>query len=183
MDFRPFVVILPILLLIGCTSGPVCNKPYIIVGKECCLDRNDDKICDKDEVPNTTSTTTTTTSTTTTSSTTTVAKGYSGRGELVNLELSKSEVYLGEVVEVKATFRNLGLSEITSYLRCNIVSSGDEIIQVVYGEEIAVPSGQDGPVIAYFTPSKPGRYIIKGRIYYSDRMTSERIATLNVKAP
>ena len=29
---------------------PVCNKPYILVGTECCLDQNDNSICDKDEV-------------------------------------------------------------------------------------------------------------------------------------
>src|SRR3989344_692516 len=27
----------------------VCNKPYIQVGSECCLDENDNKVCDKDE--------------------------------------------------------------------------------------------------------------------------------------
>lgn len=27
----------------------VCNKPYIQVGSECCLDKNGDKVCDKDE--------------------------------------------------------------------------------------------------------------------------------------
>jgi len=36
------------------TSKVVCNKPYILVGTECCLDRDDNSICDKDElvVPN-----------------------------------------------------------------------------------------------------------------------------------
>lgn len=28
----------------------VCNKPYIQVGKDCCLDKDDNGICDKDEV-------------------------------------------------------------------------------------------------------------------------------------
>lgn len=28
----------------------VCNKPYIHVGIECCLDKDDNKICDKDEL-------------------------------------------------------------------------------------------------------------------------------------
>ncbi len=27
----------------------VCNKPYIRIGMECCLDQNDNKICDRDE--------------------------------------------------------------------------------------------------------------------------------------
>ena len=26
-----------------------CNLPYIKVGSECCLDKNDNKICDRDE--------------------------------------------------------------------------------------------------------------------------------------
>lgn len=43
----------------GCDSGitggvvaplqPVCNKPYILVGTDCCLDQNDNSICDLDE--------------------------------------------------------------------------------------------------------------------------------------
>jgi hypothetical protein len=34
-------------------QGPVCNKPYILVGVDCCLDQNDNSICDKDEAPST----------------------------------------------------------------------------------------------------------------------------------
>jgi len=34
----------------GITGGAVtCNTPYILVGNDCCLDSNDNKICDKDE--------------------------------------------------------------------------------------------------------------------------------------
>ena len=32
------------------TQQPVCNKPYILVGNDCCLDKDDNSICDKDEV-------------------------------------------------------------------------------------------------------------------------------------
>jgi hypothetical protein len=40
-----------LLVLIGCSTQPtvVCNKPYILVGTECCLDQNDNSVCDKDE--------------------------------------------------------------------------------------------------------------------------------------
>jgi hypothetical protein len=31
----------------GCT--PTCNKPYILVGTGCCLDQNDNNVCDSDE--------------------------------------------------------------------------------------------------------------------------------------
>lgn len=42
----------------------ICNKPYIRVGTNCCLDKNDNKICDNDEPVISTTTTTTTTTTT-----------------------------------------------------------------------------------------------------------------------
>lgn len=45
------LVILVLLVLVSACTGPrvVCNKPYIRVGTECCLDYNDNKVCDKDE--------------------------------------------------------------------------------------------------------------------------------------
>ena len=30
-------------------QGVTCNKPYILVGQNCCLDQNDNRICDSDE--------------------------------------------------------------------------------------------------------------------------------------
>ncbi|MFH1055234.1 MAG: hypothetical protein V1744_03970 [Candidatus Altiarchaeota archaeon] len=42
-----------IFLVLGCIcSGSTCNKPYIPVGQECCLDQNGNNICDKDESEN-----------------------------------------------------------------------------------------------------------------------------------
>ena len=47
-------VIILVLVVIGliissCGSKPTCNKPYILVGNECCLDKDGNSICDKDE--------------------------------------------------------------------------------------------------------------------------------------
>ena len=41
-----------LVFIVGCFNKEkqiVCNKPYILVGVECCLDKNDNSICDKDE--------------------------------------------------------------------------------------------------------------------------------------
>ncbi len=47
------LVILSLLLLVACNSteqsSVVCNKPYIQVGTDCCLDVDDNSICDEDE--------------------------------------------------------------------------------------------------------------------------------------
>jgi len=46
-----FVIIVSCLILAGCQSQQkmTCNKPYILVGSECCLDKDNNAICDKDE--------------------------------------------------------------------------------------------------------------------------------------
>ncbi len=44
-----YFILVALILICGC-SGIVCNSPYILVGKECCLDKDDNRICDKDEV-------------------------------------------------------------------------------------------------------------------------------------
>jgi len=59
------LAILGVLALVGCTGSKtdtvtedvvpeppqqvVCNSPYILVGTSCCLDQNDNSICDTDE--------------------------------------------------------------------------------------------------------------------------------------
>lgn len=47
------VIILVLLLLIitACSKSQevICNKPYLLVGKDCCLDQNNNNVCDKDE--------------------------------------------------------------------------------------------------------------------------------------
>lgn len=54
MESKLLFLLVLIVFLVGCTTGqvtkiPVCNKPYILIGYECCLDKNDNSICDKDE--------------------------------------------------------------------------------------------------------------------------------------
>ena len=33
----------------SCQQKIICDKPYILIGNSCCLDKNDNKICDNDE--------------------------------------------------------------------------------------------------------------------------------------
>jgi hypothetical protein len=54
-----FGILILTFILSSCQTQIVCNNPYILVGTECCLDTNDNRICDKDEeiTPITTTTT------------------------------------------------------------------------------------------------------------------------------
>jgi len=39
-----------VVVLSGCVE-PVCNKPYILVGTSCCLDQNNNNVCDSEDWP------------------------------------------------------------------------------------------------------------------------------------
>jgi hypothetical protein len=53
VDLKLFVVILPMLLIVGCVkepaNAPFCDKPYMQVGGDCCLDEDEDMECDVNE--------------------------------------------------------------------------------------------------------------------------------------
>lgn len=46
------LILLTVFFISGCITGNVvqdsCNAPYTYMGGDCCLDKNQDKICDKD---------------------------------------------------------------------------------------------------------------------------------------
>ena len=48
-----FGFIILVLVLSACQQKTTCNKPYILVGNSCCLDSNNNNICDTDEVKET----------------------------------------------------------------------------------------------------------------------------------
>jgi len=68
-----FLILFFVIIISGCVQQITCNPPYILVGAECCLDVNENKICDVDETITTTITTTVATTAETTAPTTTTA--------------------------------------------------------------------------------------------------------------
>jgi len=95
---RYLAAIALMVLACGCMQPSLCSKPYILVGTSCCLDENNDRICDKDK-PQPTSTTTLTQTTTTTASTSTTRKTQLNSPEIVgyyrkDMELRNLTCYL-----------------------------------------------------------------------------------------
>jgi hypothetical protein len=43
------ILLLTMIFIIGCSQNITCNTPYILVGGSCCLDKDNNSICDKDE--------------------------------------------------------------------------------------------------------------------------------------
>ena len=53
INIIPLSLLFVVFFLSGCQAGEVvCNEPYIHVGNDCCLDKNNNSICDTDELKN-----------------------------------------------------------------------------------------------------------------------------------
>lgn len=104
--------------------------------------------------------------------------GIVDKGELVQIS-NKPWAYVGETVQINMLFQNLGVRTVTAYFKGNI-RKDDKIVEVIQTEEIDVPSSESMNFFTYFTPEKPGRYIISGRVIYNKKLTYEKGSVLNV---
>ena len=102
------------------------------------------------------------------------------QGKLLEVKLNKIWVYTGELVEVTAVFRNDGVLSVPAVFKGK-VTLDDAVIELIQSDEIDVPAGQQAKLTAYFTPKKPGRYSIGGRVYFAKKATAEKSSILNVR--
>jgi len=101
------------------------------------------------------------------------------QGQLV-LSSDKIWLYVGERVNLLAVFKNVG------YTSFPVVFKGkatlDNSIEGIFeSEEIESHSGETINLTTTFTPLKPGRYTISGKVYFCDKTSNEKSTILNVR--
>jgi hypothetical protein len=93
--------------------------------------------------------------------------------------INKLWVLVGEPVEIKAQFKNNGERTVSAKFVGDI-KLDNKIIEIIETDEIDVDLKETVDIIHYFTPDKPGRYVINGKIYYNRKITYEKSSILNV---
>jgi hypothetical protein len=104
--------------------------------------------------------------------------GIVDKGTLVEIN-NKPWVYVGEPVQINSIFNNDGMRTVTSQFKGNI-KLDDKIVQVIESDLVDVPSHDSTTFTSYFTPEKPGRYIIQGRVHFNNKITFEKSSVINV---
>ena len=99
-------------------------------------------------------------------------------GKLLGI-VTKREAEAGETVPIIAKFKNTGEKELDAQFKGKVTKEG-KIIQLLESEIFKVPIGQTFDFTLYFTPTKEGKYIISGRVFYNNKRTFELSAVLNV---
>lgn len=163
------ILLVSLLLVCGCVQeeGVVCDRPYILVGGECCLDKNDNGVCDSDETTITTSTTTsmvttssttsttagiTTTASSTTSTTSTVIFSYDDT-EIKSSWAERAPKIDGKMYEDEWTDASI---LILSDVERLYIKNNHERLFFLYEKEGGRESGESAAL--YFDPDGDGRY-------------------------
>jgi hypothetical protein len=108
-----------------------------------------------------------------------VEKGeIADQGNLVELRIQQ-EANTYETVPVTASFINKGQRVVTAYFKGTAKLNG-KIVGVIESEKLDVAPGKNAELQALFTPQKPGKYEITGRVAYNQKLTFEKSINLQV---
>ena len=106
-------------------------------------------------------------------------------GKISDFELDKKTVQEDDTIRLDASFVNAGVEYIDkAILNVEVYSRSDttskiELKEVVESEPYSIPKNMEIELTAYYTPSKSGKYLIKGYIQYSGKKT--RIKEHNIE--
>ena len=98
------------------------------------------------------------------------------QGELISITTPK-QVKTGETIPIIASFRNTGEKQINAQFKGQITRQG-RIVQIIESEILNVPINELESFTTYFTPKQEGRYVVTGRVFYDQKRTFERSASI-----
>ena len=82
-------------------------------------------------------------------------------------------------IETKAIFENNGERDVSAVFRGGVYLDNNLVEEFESGyKTISVGAIDEFPIV--FTPKEPGRYIVKGRVYYENKQSFEKTSVINV---
>lgn len=103
-------------------------------------------------------------------------------GEFIRIDAA-SYARTGEIVPIKAVFRNKGERTVRAQFKGTIENEAEEIVKVIDTQAYLVGQGVTAELETFFNPSVGGQYFVKGKVFYNEKLTLEREAILNVGGP
>jgi hypothetical protein len=108
-----------------------------------------------------------------------VEKGAIADKGILKQITNKVWAYVGETIQINAVFQNIGERKVFARFK-GVIKLDDKIVKVIETEELDVLAGETTTFDIYFTPEKPGRYTLTGRVIYNKKLTFEKGSIINV---
>ncbi len=106
--------------------------------------------------------------------------GTKDDGDFIRID-SESWVNVGDIVPIFAVFRNKGIRSVRAVFKGTITDlQNDQIVKVIDTETYLVDPGLTAELETFFNPTLPGRYMVTGKIFYNNKLTTERNYIINV---
>ncbi len=102
-------------------------------------------------------------------------------GEFIRIE-APSWSKPGDIIPIKAVFRNKGVRSLKATFRGTITNiDTEQIVKVIKTQEYIIDPSVTAELETFFNPVVEGRFMVTGRIFYNDKLTGEKSSVLNVK--
>ncbi len=105
----------------------------------------------------------------------------SRKGVLHNLSIEGKPV-VNRAIKVVANFENTGEIDTRAEFKGEILLE-DEIVDTLESEEMLIGVGKTCELTAYYKINEPGRYLIKGRVFYEGKETENKELPFFVPEP
>jgi len=102
------------------------------------------------------------------------------KGTLLKIE-NKPWAKTGEVVEIKAYFKNTGQRLVYAKFLGKVYDQDRRIVKIIETDKFAINPMETGTIIAYFKPEMPGQYFIEGRVLYNNKYSETKSSVINVR--
>jgi hypothetical protein len=99
-------------------------------------------------------------------------------GELVQV-INKVWAKVGEVVKIDAIFENQG-ELITAAKFQGEIYLDNTLVKTISSEQLSASPGEKINLTTYFTPEQGGRYVVRGNVVYSEKITETKESIINV---
>ena len=94
--------------------------------------------------------------------------------------LSKAKAKRDETVPFEVSFKNVGEKSVSAHFKGQATYNG-KVVQIFETEKLDVVVGKIEKFNFFFTPTKSGKYVISGRVYYDGKRTFEGSGVLEVE--
>jgi len=101
-------------------------------------------------------------------------------GELVQV-LNKVWAKVGEVVKIDAIFENKGELITTAKFQGEVYLD-NTLVKTISSEQLSVSPGERINLTTYFTPEQGGRYVVRGNVVYSEKISETKESIINVNS-
>jgi ribosomal protein L19 len=102
----------------------------------------------------------------------------SASGKLLHIK-NDAWHYVGDTVELIPVFINDGEKSVSAQFK-GYVFRDDKLVEVLESDTLEVSEGQQIDFPFFYVPEDPGRYVVKGRVFYDKKRTFEIESRFNV---